>query len=147
VRHDIKKVDPKTKRPLGLDGGAQVLIREDPGLFAMFGVYLDPAAGDKIEKLLADEVAAVAAKGVTADELRTAKNQIQAGFVFGLESVDGIANQIGLSWILTGDPTQFLRDLEMFEKVTAADVKRVAKQYLTPERSTVVVIPPQGAAK
>jgi len=147
IRRDIKKDDPKTKRPLGVDGGAQVLVREDPGLFAVVGVYLDPAVGETIEKLLADEVAAIAAKGPTADELRQAKNQIQAGFVYGLESVDGVANQIGLSWVLTGDPTQFLRDLEMFEKVTLDDVKRVAKTYLTPERSTVVVIPPAGAAK
>ena len=147
LRQRIKRIDPKTKRPLGVEAGAQVLVREDPGLFAVIGVFLDPAVAGAVEKALMDEVATIAAKGPTAQELRKAKNQIQSGFVYGLESVDGVANQIGLSWILTGDPTQFLRDLDALEQVTAADVKRVAKEYLQPSRATVVVIPPQGAAQ
>ena len=109
------------------------------------GVYLDEKNGAEVEKALFEEVEKVASKGPSADELRKAKNQIQSGFVFGLEKAAGIANQIGLSWILTGDAGQFLRDLEEFEKVTADDVKRVAKTYLTREKSTVVVIPPASA--
>lgn len=147
LRQRIKKLvgKGKDKRPLGVEAGAQVLIREHPGLFAVVGVYLDDKNGAEVEKALFEEVEKVAAKGPTADELRKAKNQIQSGFVFGLEKAAGIANQAGLSWILTGDPGQFLRDLEEFEKVTLDDVKRVAKTYLTREKSTVVVIPPASA--
>ncbi len=142
LRQKIKKLDKKSKRPLGVDAGAQVLIREHPGLFATVGVFLDEPAAAKVEKLLFAEVAALASKGPTKDELRKAKNQIQSSFVFGLENVNGLASQIGLSWILTGDPSQFTRDLAEFEKVTVDDVKRVAKTYLNPEQATVVVIPP-----
>jgi zinc protease len=142
LRQRIKNVDKKTKKALGLDAGAQAIVREDPGLFAAVGVYLDAESGDAIEKALFEEVAKLVAKGPTADELRKAKNQVQSSFVFGLENADGIANQIGQSWILTGDPTQWLRDLEQFEKVTSADLKRVAGAYLTPEKATVLVIPP-----
>jgi predicted Zn-dependent peptidase len=38
-----------------------------------------------------------------------------------------------------------MRDVDEIEKVSAADVKRVVKQYLGPDRATVVVIPPKGA--
>jgi zinc protease len=138
----IKRLDPKTRRPLGVQGAAQVLVREHPGLLALIGAFLDPASAEAVERALMEEVDALAAKGPTADELRKAKNQIQAGFVFGLESADGLAQQIGQSWILTGDPGQFMRDVDELEKVTAEDIKRVAATYLTRARSTVVVIPP-----
>ncbi|MCA9674059.1 MAG: insulinase family protein [Myxococcales bacterium] len=145
LKQRIKAVDKKTKRPLGLEAGSQVMIKEDPGLMVLLGVYLDPAAADPIEAAILDEVAKLAAKGPSADELRKAKNQMQSGFVFGLDSADGIAQQIGQSWILTGDAGQFLRDLDEIEKVTTDDIKRVAKTYLAPTQATIVVIPPKGA--
>jgi predicted Zn-dependent peptidase len=62
--------------------------------------------------------------------------------VFSLESAQGLAVAMGRSWIQTGDPSSFMRDVDEIEAVTAADVKRVIKQYFTPEKATVVVIPP-----
>jgi zinc protease len=145
LRQRLKSNDPTTKKPYAVDGATPVLVREHPGLFLALGVYRDPASGDLVEAAIFDEMAKVARKPPTAAELRQAKNQILAGFVFGLDSPLGLAEQIGQSWILTGDPGQWVRDLEAFEKITAADLARVAKTYLVPERATVVVVPPKGA--
>jgi hypothetical protein len=65
--------------------------------------------------------------------------------VFSLENAQGLAEAIGRSWILTGDGTSFMRDVDQIEKVTVADVKRVIKQYMSPDHATVVIIPPKGA--
>jgi zinc protease len=140
----LKAENPKTKHALAVDGGVEAVIREDPGLLIALAAYLDPAAADAIETAIADEIAKLAAKGPTKDELRKAKNQVQSGFVFSLEDASGLADQIGRSWILTGDPRRFLRDVDALEQVTAADIQRVIKSYLSPDRATVVVIPPKG---
>ena len=121
------------------------VVREDPGMVIGLGAYLDPAQGPAVEAAIFEEVAKLGARGPTADELRKAKNQVQSGFTFALENAQGLAQAIGRSWILTGDATMFMRDVEEIEKVTAADVSRVVKKYLGPEASTVVVIPPKGA--
>ena len=55
-----------------------------------------------------------------------------------------LAEAIGRSWIHTGDPRKWMTDVDEIEKITAADVKRVIKQYLSTEHATVVVIPPKG---
>ena len=144
LRHRIKN-DPRSIEVGGVDGAAPALVREHPGLFLALGVYRDPKGGDVIEAAIFDEVARIAKKPPTGEELKKAKNQILAGFVFGLDSPLGLAQQIGQSWILTGDPTQWLRDLQAFEKITSADLARVAKTYLTPDRATVVIVPPRGA--
>jgi zinc protease len=140
----LKSIDPKTKRPLALEAGMEAIVREDPGLVVALGAYLDPAAQDPVEAAIFDEIAKLGAAGPKADELRKAKNQVQSGFVFSLENAQGLAEAIGRSWIQTGDAKKFLHDVDQFEKVTAADVQRVIKQYLTPDRATVVVIPPRG---
>ncbi len=141
----LKAVDPKTKRPLALDGGMESLVREHPGMTVALGVYLDPAQAAPVEAALLDEVKKLGTtKGPSADELRKAKNQVQSGFVFSLENVQGLAEAIGRSWILTGSPTSFMGDVDQIEKVTAADVQRVVKTYLTSDLATIVVIPPKG---
>lgn len=144
LKQRLKAIDPKTKRPLALDGGMEAIIREHPGMTIALGAYLDPAAADAVEAAILDEIGKLGAAGPKADELRKAKNQVQSGFVFSLENVQGLAEAIGRSWILTGSPTSFIKDVDLIEKVTAADVQRVVKQYMTPDRATVVVIPPKG---
>jgi zinc protease len=144
IKLRLKTADPKTKRALALDGGVDAFIHEDPGMMIALGAFLDPAQADAIEAAISDEIGKLAAKGPTADELRKAKNQVQAGFVLSLESAQGLGEAIGRSWILTGNPGAFLREADELEKVSAADVQRVVKQYLSPDRATVVVIPPKA---
>ena len=140
----LKQTDPKTKQPFALDGGVEAIVREDPGLVVALGAYLDKDKAEPVEAAIMDEVAKLGAKGPGAEELRKAKNQVQAGFIYSLEKVQGLAEAVGRSWILTGDPGSFVHDVDEIEKVTAADVQRVIKQYMSPDKATVVVIPPKG---
>jgi zinc protease len=140
----LKKTDPKSKKPLALDGGVEALVREQPGMVVAIGAYLEKEQVDPVEAAIFDEVGKLAAAGPGGEELRKAKNQVQSGFVFSLEQAQGLATAMGRSWILTNDPTSFVRDVDEIEKVTAADVKRVVKQYFAADKATIVVIPPKG---
>ena len=144
-RLKVRLKGDKKHKALALEGGMESLVREDPGIAIAFGAYLDGAQAKPVKDAIFDEVKKLADKGPAADELRKAKNEVQSGFVFSLEHAQGLADAIGRSWILTGDPTQFMRDVDEIEKVSAADVQRVAKQYFGADRATVVVIPPKGA--
>jgi zinc protease len=137
----LKTKDPKTKKPLALDGGVEVLVREDPGKILAVAGYLEKSQADAVEAAMFDEVAKLGKSGPTSEELRKAKNQVQSGFVFSLEEANGLAEAIGRSWILTGDPSSFITDVDAIEKVSAADVKRVVSTYFTVDKSTTVVIP------
>jgi zinc protease len=144
LRQRIKRRRPEDQAAARRRRRVPILVREDPGLFLAIGVYRDAAGAGPIEAAINDELAKLIAKPPAADELRKAKNQVLSAFVFGLDSPLGLAEQIGQSWILTGDPGQFLRDVDAIERVTSADLARVAKTYLTPERATVVVVPPRS---
>jgi zinc protease len=140
----LRAVDAKTKKPLALDGGIEAFVREDPGVIIALGAFIDPAQADAVEAALLGEVARLGAGGPEPGELRKAKNQVQSGYTFGLENAQGLAEAIGKSWILTGDAKTWVRDIDQLEKVSAADIARVIKTYMKPDRATVVVIPPKG---
>lgn len=144
LKSRLKTPDPKTKRAIGIEAGMDTLVREDPGMAVAFGAYLDPAQGDAVEAAIFEEVAKLATKGPGSDELRKARNQLLTSFVLSLESAQGLGEAIGRSWIITGNPGSFLRDLDEIDKISAADVQRVIKQYFVPDHATVLVIPPKA---
>jgi len=129
----------------GVFAGGQTLILEDPGLFIVYGIYLKPDQAQRVADALDDEVARLGREPVEDAELLKAKNELSAGFVFGLEGIEGLAAQIGNSKILTDDAGSWISDYAKYQAVTAADVQRVAKQYLVPTNQTVVTVPPGGA--
>ncbi len=133
------------KKKLAVQVGGQLVIREHPGLMMIFGAYLDGAQGKSLEDSLTAEVTRLRKSPVSKAELLKAKKQLQAQLVYGMESVTGIANQVGYSWIQRGDAGRFLEDLTALEAVTSADIKRVATLYLGDSQSSVVVIPPASA--
>jgi zinc protease len=143
----LKSNDPKSnpKRPYALDGGVEAVVREEPGVLITLGIYREPGQAEGVEAAILGELARLAKAGPTKDELRKAKNQVQSGFVFSLENAQGLAQAIGRSWILVGDPGAFMRDVDEIEKLTAADVARAVKQYLAADKATIVVIPPKGS--
>jgi zinc protease len=133
------------KDKIGLAAGGQVLALEEPGVLIVFAAHRDADQSAKVEKALLDEVARLSSAPPGAKELEKAKNQVAARVVFSLETVDGIARQIGQSWGMTGDGKTWLGQLDRVNAVTAADVQRVAKKYLVTSNLTLLIAPVAGA--
>ncbi len=79
-------------------------------------------------------------------ELAKAKKQKAAELVFGQQTVQEAAESLGRGFISTGDPQFDETYVEGIRKVTAEQVREVARRYLVPERLTRVVIAPPGGA-
>jgi zinc protease len=125
----------------------QMLALEHPGPFVLVGAYLQKEQGDKVEKALVEEANRLSTEQVSDKELEKAKNQLTAAFVFGLESVDGLAQQIGMSQITRHDPRAWVDAYGAYQQVTADDIQRVARKYLQSENLTIVVVPPAPQAE
>jgi len=100
------------KDQIGVAAGGQLLTLEHPGLFFVFAAHLGADEGPRCEKAMIDEVDRLGKDGPTAKELEKAKNQLGSRLVFSLEDVAGIANQIGMSWILYGDPRRWTSEYD-----------------------------------
>ena len=77
------------------------------------------------------------------DELQKAKNLEQAEFVYGQDSIFNEAMQLGVYEML-GDYKMIDQYFPSIDKVTAADVQRVAQKYLVKDNRTVAILEPTG---
>jgi zinc protease len=97
----------------------------------------------RIAELAADEINRVVKDGITPRELARAQNTRRAAFLDSLASVQGKSNRLSEYNYYAGTPDYFQQDASRYDRVTTADVQRVAAQYLTKPK-VVLTIVPQG---
>jgi zinc protease len=100
----------------------------------------------RMEREVYEEIGRLATDGPTPEELQAAKNGIESSFVFRLASTLGKANQLNDYNTFRGKANLFNEDLARSRAVTAADIKRVASQYLVNKPKVVLSIVPNGHA-
>ena len=116
-------------------------VHVDPYLFGFSAGPLPGKTVEEVEQVLYAEIERLVKESIPDRELQKAKNQIESEFIFSQDSVHTLAGLLGryeavASWkLLDGF-------LEGVRKVTAADVQRVAKQYITQENRTVAILIP-----
>ncbi len=132
------------KDHLAIAAGGLTESMEHPGLFIVYAAHLPGSDQLKVKEALLDEVRRARGEPVSAVELDKAKNQLAAGYIFGLQTIDGIAQQLGQYQYVQGDWREFLKGASRYLAVTAADVRRVAEKYLVDTNLTVVTLQPKG---
>jgi len=116
-----------------------------PGLFVLLGIANQGVRPDSVERIILAEVSRVARDGITEPELTKAKNAFVAGRIGALQTALGRAEAIHTAYTFFGDPGAVNTDLARYQAVSAADVQRVARQYLVPENSVLTLITPPAA--
>lgn len=127
---------------VGTSAGSNMLSFDAP-LFT-FTAQMRPAV--KTDEVLGEvdqQIKALQDKLVGADELQKAKNLEQAEFVYGQDSIFNQAMQLG-TYELLGDYKMIDQYIPSIDKVTAADVQRVAQKYLVKDNRTVAILEPTG---
>ncbi len=129
-------------------GAEYSLMQTDPSLFYFYALVSPGQKVEAVEDALHREIARLQNEPPSEIELQRAKNQVEAARVFEQDSnfrhamLLGQAETVGAGW---RHVDQFL---DRIRAVTAKDVQRVAKQYLTPDNRTVgilVPLPPKQA--
>jgi predicted Zn-dependent peptidase len=109
-----------------------------------FSLTLSPRPGFALNDLLAATdsiVDKLKTDGPTSEELQKATAREELAFLNGVQSNLGKAGQLAAGAGFYGDPGHFKKEYEATLAVTAADVKRVANQYLTKGRVVLSVVP------
>jgi len=111
------------------------------GLFAISA----RTAPDKLEaaqKGILEQIELLQGQLVSPGELDAAKRQMAAQHVFNLQTAQSVSETMASDFLATGDIHFSDRYVENIQKVTAEQVREVARKYLQPGRmGTVIVVP------
>ena len=103
---------------------------------------------DEIERVIGDEVAALAETGPTAEEIDRGMAQVDAQFVYRLQTVGGFngrSDQLNAYNVYTGDPGYMTQDRARYGLATSEHVREEAARRLQASARVALSVVPEGA--
>ncbi|MBX3020440.1 MAG: insulinase family protein [Bdellovibrionales bacterium] len=121
--------------------GTSVFLARDPGFLAVSMSLNEKDLGVALEALREELVRALS-EPMSEDERRKALTNMASEQFYTQETVDGLARNYGHYQDLFDDPSHFEKFLRQAEKLTSADILKVARKYLTAQNFSLVVQTP-----
>ncbi|MFZ5851527.1 MAG: M16 family metallopeptidase [Actinomycetota bacterium] len=109
----------------------------------LFGVYVGclPKKVDQVLALCRDQVAEVAARGISEEELARGKGQLRGSLVLGMEDTGSRMSRLGKSELVYGELLGVDEILARVDAVTLDDVRAVAADVLAATPTLAVIGP------
>src|SRR5262249_14401625 len=99
-----------------------------PGLFAFYAVPLPGHTPQEMGKAIHEEIERLKTQDVSDEELQMVKTRAKANLIRSVADNSGLAGQLARYQVLYGDWRELFRDVDRIDKVTKADIRRVANK-------------------
>ena len=113
-------------------------------LAGRFEIDVTPKPGQSlaaIDKIVQEELQKVMNEPITERELERVKNSFRSSFLNRLSNVLGKSEILNSYNYMAGNPDYVQQDAARYDKVTRADVQRVARDYLGKHKVVLTVVP------
>ena len=129
-------------RQLAVTAFGDANLIEDPNLFYAVAIVQPGHTPEETTSALIAELDKLKVDGISERELQRAKNQFARDYILGRQSIQQKALTLAHAVVIHKDITTADGEFDIFQKMTTADVKRVAQTYFAPENRTVITIMP-----
>jgi len=105
--------------------------------------YAVPARGvsnETVQQAIREELARLKTEDVTDEELTKFRTRAKAGLIYSLKSNLGLAMSLTDYHTLFGDWRELFRYIQRFDRVTKADIRRIARQTFVESNRVVAQI-------
>jgi predicted Zn-dependent peptidase len=121
-----------------------------PQLFAFYAVLMPGHTPEEAETAIHEEIDRLKTHDISDEELKMIKTRAKANLIRGLDNNQGLAFQLGIYQARYGDWRELFRQVDRINKVSKADIRRVANKVFVASNRTVGIIetasPPSHAA-
>jgi predicted Zn-dependent peptidase len=117
-----------------------------PGLFAFYAVPLPGHTPAEMRDAIHKEIEKMKTADVSDDELAMYKTRTRADLLRGLADNQGLANDLAEYQTRYGDWRELFKQLDRVDKVTKADIRRVASQVFVASNRTSAEIDTEAPA-
>lgn len=114
------------------------------GMLVALGIVAPGKSSGDVERAMYEEIEKVKKDGVTDEEFQKAKNTQEDKFIFGKKNVLEKAQALAQYHTYFGKASVINTELENYNKVTKADLQRVAKQYFAADKRVVITYVPKA---
>jgi len=111
-----------------------------PHLFAFYAFPLPGHKPDEMADAIHVEIEKLKKEDISDEELKMIKTRAKANLLRSLGSNEGLANNLALYQARYDDWRELFRSVDRIDKVTKADIRRVANQTFVPTNRTVGII-------
>jgi predicted Zn-dependent peptidase len=111
-----------------------------PHLFAFFAVSTPGHTPQELRDGIRMEVERLKEEDVTDEEMKMVKTRAKANLIRRLASNNGLAFQLGWAQARYGHWRELFRRVDRIDKVTKADIRRIAQKVFVPENRTVGIL-------
>jgi predicted Zn-dependent peptidase len=118
-----------------------------PNLFAFFAIPVPPHTPDELGAAIHEEIDRLKNQDVSDDELQMVKTRAKANLIRRLADNEGLAGQLASYQTRYGDWRELFRSVDRIDKVTKADIRRIANKIFIEGNRTVAVIENTSATK
>jgi len=111
-----------------------------PHLFYFGAAPLPGHKPEETGEAIHAEIERLKTEDISDDELKMVKTRSKANLLRGLDSNEGLAQNLAAFQTLYGDWRELFRSVDRINAVTKADIRRVANQVFVPNNRTVGII-------
>lgn len=126
--------------------GAQNFVGMAPGFFSFYA-GTEPGATEQVVAEFLNEVRNLREDGLSAEELQRSKAKIVGQKKIARQDLGAYAMTTALDELYGLGYEYSDTEDSLYEALTAEDIRRVARQYLTPEAHVLSIVGPAGAGK
>lgn len=119
--------------------------RRDPSLFTVLARPRKSEDLPQIRSRIEAALAEAAKTPIDNERLKAIKSHLRYAFAGSLDSADAVAHELGLSIALTDRPDSMNELYAAYDRLTPADLQRVAARYFTAANETVVTLESEKA--
>jgi predicted Zn-dependent peptidase len=116
-----------------------------PGLFSFFAVPLPGHTPQEMGQAIREQVDRLKNEDVSDEELQMVKTRAKANLLRQLANNQGLAIQLAENQLRYGDWRELFRSVDKIDKVTKADIRRVANKAFVDANRTVAMIENESA--
>lgn len=108
--------------------------QEDHGMYIIFALPMGNNTLDNLLVEIDDEIQTLQTELISSKELQKLKNKYENSFVNSNASVQGVAHSLAKYYMLYGNTELINTEIDIYNSITAEEIKAVANKYLNPNQ-------------
>ncbi len=101
------------------------------GHFMIIATVKKGKSVESVKEEIFKELESVRTNGISSHEMKKTRNSIRSGFIFSLQNLDTMANQLNYYDFFLGEPNSFNYDLQRYNEVEDDKIKSIVDKYFT----------------